>query len=178
MTTIAAKLVNGKVHMAWDSLATAGGIVSSKYRNKVAMVNGQFAVGVAGRVRYSNIVQRASVNLIHPADLTHPGFDAEGWVTEQLVPAWMHSVKEMWHLTPKDEGDEVPWGEALVSLAGNIFRIGGDFSVVNCGEHGAIGSGSPYAQTALHLGKSAKQAVQIACELDLYSGGEVKELKV
>jgi hypothetical protein len=30
----------------------------------------------------------------------------------------------------------------------------------------------------MHLGKSAKQAVEIATELDMYTGGNVKEMTV
>lgn len=90
----------------------------------------------------------------------------------------MKAVKSAWHDTPAEEGDEIPWGGALVVLAGGIYKIGSDYSVVDCGDFGAIGSGSPYARTAMHLGKSAKQAVEIATQLDLFTGGNVKEATV
>lgn len=43
----------------------------------------------------------------------------------------------------------------------------------------AIGSGRKYALAALHLGKSAVEAVEVACIFDLWSGGPVntKELQ-
>lgn len=178
MTTIAAKVTNGKVKIAWDTQSTSGNEATSTSRNKVVKVNDQFAVGVAGRVRFSNLVQRASVDRIHPYDIAQDGFDAEGWLIETLVPAWMKAVKSAWHDTPSEEGDEIPWGQVIIVLAGGIYKIGADFSVIDCGGFGAIGSGSPYARTAMHLGKGAKQAVEIATELDLFTGGNVKEATV
>lgn len=178
MTTIAAKVTNGKVKIAWDSQSTLGNEASSTKVNKVVKVNDQFAVGGAGRLRYLNLIQRASVDRIHPHDISQPGFDAEGWIIETLVPTWMKAVKSAWHDTPHEEGDEIPWGTALVVLAGGIYKVGSDFSVLNCGDFGAIGSGSPYARAAMHLGKSAKQAVEIATELDLFTGGIVREATV
>lgn len=37
----------------------------------------------------------------------------------------------------------------------------------------AIGSGTDYAMAAMVMGKSAPAAVQVACELDVYSGGKI-----
>lgn len=42
----------------------------------------------------------------------------------------------------------------------------------------AAGSGRDFAIAAMHCGKSAKEAVEIACLYDLYSGGEVDALEV
>ena len=40
----------------------------------------------------------------------------------------------------------------------------------------AIGSGSKYALAAMYLGKSAKQAVEVACALDAYCGNGINTL--
>lgn len=37
----------------------------------------------------------------------------------------------------------------------------------------ALGSGTDYAMAAMALGKSAVEAVRVACDLDVYSGGEL-----
>lgn len=37
----------------------------------------------------------------------------------------------------------------------------------------AIGSGTDYAMAAMTMGKTAIEAVDLACELDVYSGGEL-----
>lgn len=45
-------------------------------------------------------------------------------------------------------------------------------------ESRAVGSGTPYASTALDMGATAKEAVRAAFKRDLYSGGKVKTLKI
>lgn len=178
MTTIAAKKnpTNGTVTIAWDSQVTGGTV--SVNTNKVVKVNDQFAVGISGHLRFANIVHRASVDMIHPFDLAQPTFDAYGWLIDELVPSWGHALKRAISSVPEDEELTKPSGVALVVIAGGIYEIGFDFSVCNVGNFGSIGSGCYYASTAMHLGKSAKQAVTIASELDLYTGGEIKEAKV
>lgn len=174
MTTIAAKIVNGKVKLAWDSQVTSGGS-KSHGMTKVVKVNGQFAVGVSGHLRYANLLHRASVNQIHPYDIAQSDFDGYGWVLDELVPSWMAAVSKEKEARPDDEA-ELAWGMALVALGGRIYDVGADFSVNAVDGFGAIGSGSPYALTAMHLGKSARQAVEVAKELDMYTGGDIKEM--
>ena len=69
-------------------------------------------------------------------------------------------------------------GHGLIALAGHVYTIGAYFAVNHVDNFASIGSGAPYAITAMHLGKSAKQAVEIATELDMFSGGTVKEMVV
>lgn len=177
MTTIAARTTPaGKVRIAWDSQVTSGG--DRKFGvNKVARINGQFAVGIAGHLRYANIVHRTTVNKIHPYDLKQEDFDGYAWLLDEVIPAWMKAVRKEVEARP-DEDDDVPWGHGLVALAGRIYSIGADFAVSPVDDFASIGSGSPYALTAMHLGKSPKQAVEIATALDLYTGGTVKEMTV
>ncbi len=175
MTTIAAKrLPSGKVQIAWDSQATSAN-TATKNTIKVRKVNSQFAVGCTGMLRYANVIQRASVEKIHPADIIDPEFDAEGWLIDVLVPAWGKALSDAAELDPDGEA---PFGLSLVVIAGRIFEVHVDLSVCELGEYGATGSGGAFAKTAMHLGKSAKVAVEIASELDLYTGGEVKEMKL
>lgn len=44
--------------------------------------------------------------------------------------------------------------------------------------HSAIGSGAPFARTAMQLGKSAEEAVEIATMFDMYSRKPVHSLKL
>lgn len=177
MTTIAMKAANGKVRVAWDTQATAGNIATSRDVVKVVKVNDQFAVGASGRVRFLNLIQRATLKPIDPRDLVD-GFDAEGWAIDEVVPAWMHAVKSAWSHTPHDEDDKVPWGVALIAIQGKIIQVGSDFSVLDRGEFGAIGSGGDFAMAAMHLGKTPEQAVDVARELDLFSGGRTEGMTV
>lgn len=132
-------------------------------------------MGCSGRLRYSNIIHRTSVQRIHKADLVDPDFDAEGWIIDVLVPAW---GKALMAAAEFDIDGEAPDGYSLVVLCGRIFEVGFDFSVMDMGESAAIGSGGVVAKTAMHLGKSASRAVQIAAELDLYTGGHIKEVSL
>jgi ATP-dependent protease HslVU (ClpYQ) peptidase subunit len=175
MTTIAAKrLPSGKVQIAWDAQASLANVGSTD-TIKVRKINNQFAVGASGLIRYLNVIHRASVDQIHPADIVQPDFDAEGWLIDVLVPTWARELKQAGELDP--DGD-TPEGYALIVLAGRIFMIDGAYGVIAMGEHAAIGSGGAFATAAMHLGKSAPQAVQIASEIDLYTGGDVKEMKL
>lgn len=176
MTTIAAKITNGKVRIAWDSQVTAGS--SKSYgMNKVVKINDQFAVGIAGYLRFANIIHRTSVNKIHPFDLKQTDFDGYAWLLDEAVPAWMKAVKKDVENQP-DEDADASWGHALVALGGCLYTVGADFSVSMHEDFTSIGSGSPFAITAMHLGKSARQAVETASELDMYTGGEVKEMSL
>lgn len=180
MTTIAARSsANGKVKIAWDSQVTTGNS-KSLGMNKVVKINDQFAVGIAGLLRFANIIHRTSVNKIHPFDLKQEDFDGYGWLLDEAVPAWQKAVKKELDNNPIVDAYEeyVPDGHCLIVLAGKLYTVGSDFAVSTRGDFAAIGSGSAFATTAMHLGKTSKQAVEVATELDLYTGGNVKEMTV
>ena len=42
----------------------------------------------------------------------------------------------------------------------------------------AVGSGRDYAIMAMRLGKTSKEAVKLACEFDVYSGGEIRTMEI
>lgn len=128
-------------------------------------------VGVAGRARYGDILAYTEVPKIHPADLKSEDFDARGWLITEAVPAWIHGVKsaESTHLDKEDWPD----GGALVVLAGKIFEVYSDFTVNEVLEFGGVGSGSDYAVGALAAGKSVRKALEIAADLDPYTGGDL-----
>lgn len=176
MTTIAAKTINGKVKIAWDSQVTSGSRATFGV-NKVVRINDQFAVGIAGHLRYANLVHRTTVNKIHPFDLEQEDFDGYAWLLDEAVPAWMKAVKKELDNMPDSE-DGAPWGTTIVALGGRIYTVGFDFAVSPIEGFGAIGSGGSFAATAMHLGKNPKQAVEIASELDPFTGGPIKELTV
>jgi ATP-dependent protease HslVU (ClpYQ) peptidase subunit len=83
------------------------------------------------------------------------------------------------------DGDESPFGDLdasfLVVNPRGIFSVACDMSVTEFKEYYAIGSGAPYALGALHAvykpsadpEPAARRAVEAACALDIYCGGEV-----
>lgn len=172
-TIIARKNPNGTVDLGADSQSTAGN--GTRHTTKITHVNGQFHIGVAGRARYGDILEYAEVPHLHPSDLESSAFDAKGWLVTQAVPAWIAAVKnaESVHL----EKEDWPNGGALVVLAGRIFEVFSDFTVDEILDFGGIGSGSDYAVGALAAGKPVDKALQIAADLDPYTGGELKVWK-
>lgn len=50
--------------------------------------------------------------------------------------------------------------------------------LIPVGKVGAYGSGSQFAYSALLMGASPREAVEVACKLDPYSGGEIREWSV
>ena len=65
--------------------------------------------------------------------------------------------------------DDKDYAAILVIYPGRLIRkyeSGGPFPCEFEGDQFAMGSGRDYARAALHLGKSAAEAVQVACEFD------------
>lgn len=88
------------------------------------------------------------------------------------------------------DGDESPFGDLdasfLVVNDRGIFSVACDMSVTEFKQYYAIGSGAPYALGALHAlykesadpESMARRAVESACALDIYCGGEIAVRKV
>lgn len=64
-----------------------------------------------------------------------------------------------------DNGRVTFWNQSLAPM-----RVKADFF--------AIGSGGAAAMAAMYCGKSAVEAVKIACKVDPYTGGPVRSLKL
>lgn len=175
MTTIIAKRnPNGTVDLGWDSQSTGGGTAHSE---KVTHKNDQIYIGVAGRTRYGNILQYTDVPAIHPADYAEEGFDFPGYLITKLVPAWVENLEKQFKKIP-DQQEDWPWGVALIVIGGRIFQVHHDFTVTESDkDYDGIGSGSEYAMGALASGKSVEKALEIAAELDVYTGGKLNVVK-
>lgn len=175
MTTIIAKRnANGTVDLGWDSQSTGVGTAHSE---KVAHKNDQIYVGVAGRTRYGNILRYTDVPSLHPADYATEGFDFAGYLITQVVPAWAENLEKQFKRIP-DQKEDWPWGVALVVVGGRIFTVDHDFTVSEEDKgFDGIGSGSGFAMGAMAAGKSVEKALEIAAELDVYTGGKLNVLK-
>lgn len=171
MTTIVAlRRPNGSVDMGADSQST-GDVVSRV--QKLARVNDQFCIGVAGRTRFGNVLRYIEVPRVHDSEYGSPGFDAEKYLITQVVPAWVEGLNTQFKRIP-DQRSDWPDGVALVVVAGRIFTVHHDFTVTESAhEFDGIGSGSGYALGALAAGKSVEKAMDIAVDLDVWSGGDV-----
>lgn len=174
-TIIARKNDNGTVDLGFDSQATGGG--ETQHVQKVANINDQFHIGVAGRTRYGNLLKYIDVPPLHEAEHGTGNYDAFGYLITRVVPAWVDGLERQFGRIP-DQKEDWPDGVAMVILQGRIFQVYFDFTVTESSrEFDGIGSGAHYAMGALASGKSVKKAIQVAAELDLYTGGELKVMK-
>lgn len=71
----------------------------------------------------------------------------------------------------------------LISLSGVVYVVGKDEEKTvamispQFGSY-AIGSGAMIARTAMHIGLKAVEAVRVAIEMDLYTGGDISTFSV
>lgn len=66
----------------------------------------------------------------------------------------------------------------LVFPGGKAYRMEEALAMWEIQAPHAIGSGSKFALTCMHLGMDAQEAVRIASELDTYSGGGIDAIDV
>lgn len=173
MTTIIAKRnEDGTVDIAWDSQATAGN--RKGHADKVEEINEQLHLGVAGDSRFGNILRFAGLDPAHPDEFKKDSFDALEYLVACAVPTWIKALRDAEHLHKEKED----WadGHVLIAMKGRIFMIYHDFSVVEVSSFGGIGSGSSYAMGALANGATVERALEIAAELDPFTGGELNDL--
>lgn len=174
-TIIAKRNADGTVELGSDTLAT--GPSGSPQVSKVWNVNGQMYFGVAGTARYGDILQYADVPQAHDKDFEEDGFDVHKYLVTEVVPAWHQALDKAYKYDP-DTSDDWGKGSIILVMKGRIFTFDGILSACEHVSYAGIGSGSDYALGALAAGKSVKKALEIAAELDLYTGGELRVERV
>lgn len=171
MTTVVAVKTAKGAKFAWDSQSTwQGRAILGKEK---VVQNGPVTFGVAGLGRITGILKHMD---IPDRNEFHPNFDNERWIITSLVPAIRRAI----------QNEDVSEPGSFDSDAHIVLFVGGDLGYLTSNlsyvtdetDTYAIGSGSPYALGALSAGVSAKRAVEIATQWDLYSGGTVKEMNV
>lgn len=91
--------------------------------------------------------------------------DALAWLRKGAKP----KSRPVW----ADEVDfEVLWVKSLL----DIQVVDNTFHLMPGSVPYTAGSGAEYAMAAIRLGKTAREAVALAIELDCFSGGEIDEL--
>lgn len=140
--------------MAAEGKMTLGDMVIKLDTEKVFWVNNHL-VGVCGRARAINtfvtwLQKMTDYHIVNQevgelVDLVPPALeDDEGYSALVVTPSRQVLMYE--GNTPIDMGLDVPM---------------------------SVGSGSYFALAAMKAGNSAEEAVKVACELDVYSGGEI-----
>lgn len=145
MTTIA---FDGKT-LASDGQVSGGYISSYKYK-KIFSKNG-WLIGAAGRLSECAMFIEWFEKWLHAQEGREQGIKVD--------PVEPFDREEFTALVISPER------ECMVFESGrDMFEVEAPF---------AIGSGSPFAIAAMKAGADAKKAVEVAIELDPYSGGEV-----
>lgn len=140
--------------MCSDGRMSLGDMIIKDDTQKVFWVNNHL-VGVCGRARAINtfvtwLQKMTDYHIVNQevgelVDLVPPALeDDEGYSALVVTPSRQVLMYE--GNTPIDMGMDVPM---------------------------SVGSGSCFALAAMKAGNSAEEAVKVACELDVYSGGEI-----
>lgn len=92
-------------------------------------------------------------------------------------------IEQMVHLYFSKEYVKPLGCNAIVYDSDGLKLIGTDEeqyfeNTIPFNEYSALGSGSPYAYGAMDAGATAKQAVQIAAQRDVYTGGKIRTVKI
>ena len=97
------------------------------------------------------------------------------WKVFPLVWKWIEKGGKVPQPAPEGFG----WEMVKVDNKGKVWQIGSDsFDWQRVTPPTYIGTGGAYAKAALLAGASPKEAVRIASEIDLHSGGGVVEIKL
>ena len=166
MTTIAAKNYGHKIVLGADTTVTCNDTVSF-YESKIHKfrVNNRWLyLGYSGTC------------------------DTEGllkfYINKKLDKVEMHGEETIYSLQSllldfygfcRNSNSTADTGfSALIVFVGKLvyFNRGAYYEIPE-GQHMAIGSGANFALGAMDAGAEVKEAIQIACQRDLYSGGEI-----
>lgn len=131
---------------------------------------GEYTIGGAGTSALVDVVQ-SEITLPKSSEIDKIGFYK--FLVGRISPA-IRRLHEDSGYTPKEsEGFEF-----IIGVRNQLFYMAGDYSIIrsNNGIY-AIGTGAAYAVGAVAAGASPKQAVNIAIEFDVNSGGNLQIVK-
>lgn len=152
------KIEKGKFEIAADSIYVRGWTQGKDPNVKLWKV-GDMIAGSAGRMAVSGLFREYIEN-------HRPKSNSEwGWVNF-MSDFICYATKIDSKLSSDDNEFIVVWKKKAFFLVG--------MSVQEIKTFFAIGAGTEYALTALHLGHSAKEAVNVACELSIYCEKPIK----
>lgn len=165
MTTIAYN--NGL--MASDTKITAGSMYE-RIESKIFQQHG-LTIGASGTLA---VLNRMVINGV-PKPKKKQSFDS--YVLNELLP-YARAMKKEAH-GGESEGDWDHDSQLLVASSDRVAVVGlADGSVVSgcADEYFSIGSGAPFALAAMYLHQSADEAVRVAMQFDIGTGGNVVSL--
>lgn len=171
MTTIAAKNYGYKIVLGADSQVTTNEHYVQIQQEKILrfkIKENYFYLCCSGQ---SNTITWLK-HFLHTADLEHVALNDAVFTQIQLILIkFFKFIKE----NLKDSGVEIDTDfYAIIVFKGRlIYYSAGNYEEIPPGKHIAFGTGSHFALGAMDAGAEVKEAIQIACQRDVYSGGEI-----
>ena len=175
MTTIAAQRTDTGVIFASDGQGTSSHEASTLGIEKV-FVNGDVIFGVAGGVRQLNLLKYA---LATPKFRKRDRDNPIGYIINSLIPAIQKTFDKHNSLEKFEDSTASSGMGTIIAVGGVVGYLGSAFDF--CGEsdeNWAVGSGSEYAMGAMLAGAEVQEAVEIASDMDVYTGGKVRVVEV
>ena len=152
--------------MACDTQITAGSAIES-IQSKIFQQHG-LTIGASGTLA---VLNRMVINGV-PKPKKKQSFDS--YVLNELLP-YARAMKKEAH-GGESEGDWDHDSQLLVASSDRVAVVGlADGSIVSGGsdEYFSIGSGAPFALAAMYIHQSATEAVRVAMQFDIGTGGDV-----
>lgn len=153
MSVVAARVYPDRIVMAADSIIVRYGEYQDTTQDFIKMheANG-VVVGVSGRVSEASL-------LFHYMETHKP---AAG-TTKAILEYFVEFVRWKKELT----GEASVTNQCLLIYEGKLFQIYG-ITVMDVNDFASIGHGLFYANAAMHLGHTPREAVKVACDLDCF----------
>ena len=158
MTTIAARIKDNKIELAADSI-----IVRGTLRVQEGLGNSKIFDGLDCVVASTGLLSESSLFELFCRD------HSIGKGNHLRV---LEFLSEFSRWKENNGSDNIVDNNYIIGHKSGLYRTHG-LSVLKVDKYCADGHGMDYAEAGLHLGKSAKDAVQLACELDVYTNGPV-----
>lgn len=174
MTTIIGVQRKDSCTIVADSLVTDDS-GSSWHHPQMTKINrrGAFLIAGSGEVGPCDIAQ----HIWNPPSLTAADKkDVYHFMISKAMPSLRECLKANGYSfdTSQDKNDASRF-QFLIAVNGELFDINDDCSVLkNKDGYYGVGSGASFALGALYAGASLENAVKIACQLSIYSGGPLQ----
>jgi ATP-dependent protease HslVU (ClpYQ) peptidase subunit len=162
MSVVAARRYDNRLDFASDSIRICGNLTESSRiagheQGKLFEVNGM-VIGSVGSIMELSFMQIFSKNHKPSAP---------------TVESVLDFLLEFYSWAKNKDDSFARKNEYLIGFEREIFRICDSYLVEKINEFSAIGAGEHFSLTAMHLGKSPYESVEIANQLCVYCTGPV-----
>ena len=160
MSVVAARIYSNRIVMAADSIVVKYGEYKDTTQDFIKMhkANGVL-VGVSGKVSEASL-------LFHYLETHKPATGTEKAILEYLIE-FVRWKKEL-------TGDATVSNQCLLAFEGKLFQVYG-ITVLPVRDFASVGHGLFYANAAMHLGHTPREAVKVACDLDCFVSEPILE---